>query len=110
MELKLLASAALQGLQGAKAGGAAGALGGAASAAGGSAANFTSALNQALKSVSQAQDGAATLQRQFQMGVESVSLEDTMIAMQKAQIGFQAAMSVRNRLVAAYSDIMNMQV
>ncbi len=110
MELKLLGSAALQALQGAKAGGAAAALGGAANPAAGSGANFTSALDQALKSVSQSQDNAAALQRQFQMGVESVSLEDTMVAMQKAQIGFQAAMSVRNRLVSAYSDIMNMQV
>jgi flagellar hook-basal body complex protein FliE len=33
-----------------------------------------------------------------------------MVAMQKAQIGFQAAVTVRNRLVSAYTDIMNMQV
>jgi len=30
--------------------------------------------------------------------------------MQKAQVSFQAALTVRNRLVAAYTDIMNMQV
>jgi flagellar hook-basal body complex protein FliE len=39
-----------------------------------------------------------------------VSIEETMIAMQKAQIGFQGAIAVRNRLVQAYTDIMNMQV
>jgi flagellar hook-basal body complex protein fliE len=33
-----------------------------------------------------------------------------MLAMQKAQIGFQSAVTVRNRLVQAYSDIMGMQV
>jgi flagellar hook-basal body complex protein FliE len=33
-----------------------------------------------------------------------------MMAMQKAQIGFQATLQVRNRLAQAYSDIMNMQV
>jgi flagellar hook-basal body complex protein FliE len=33
-----------------------------------------------------------------------------MVAMQKAQIGFQAVLSVRSRLVQAYSEIMNMQV
>ena len=32
------------------------------------------------------------------------------MAMQKAQIGFQATLQVRNRLVSAYTDIMNMQV
>jgi flagellar hook-basal body complex protein FliE len=33
-----------------------------------------------------------------------------MIAMQKAQVGFQAALAVRNRLVSAYTDVMNMSV
>jgi flagellar hook-basal body complex protein FliE len=33
-----------------------------------------------------------------------------MIAMQRSNIGFQAAMQVRNRMVQAYSDVMNMQV
>ena len=39
-----------------------------------------------------------------------MSLEKTMMAMQKAQIGFQATLQVRNRMVQAYSDIMNMNV
>jgi flagellar hook-basal body complex protein FliE len=79
-----------------------------AGAAGG--ASFASALGEALKSVSQTQSDAGALQKQFQAGAEGVSLEETMVAMQKAQIGFQAALTVRNRLVSAYTDIMNMQV
>jgi flagellar hook-basal body complex protein FliE len=50
------------------------------------------------------------LQRELQLDNPSVSLEETMVAMQKSQIGFQAALSVRNRLVQAYSEIMNMHV
>jgi flagellar hook-basal body complex protein FliE len=46
----------------------------------------------------------------FQTDPGSVSLEDAMVAMQKSQIGFQSALHVRNRLVSAYTDIMNMQV
>ncbi|MDE2437527.1 MAG: flagellar hook-basal body complex protein FliE, partial [Sphingomonadales bacterium] len=38
------------------------------------------------------------------------SIEQTMVAMQKAQIGFQTVLQVRNKLVAAYTDIMNMNV
>ena len=50
------------------------------------------------------------LQRELQLDNPAVSLEQTMVAMQKAQIGFQATLTVRNRLVSAYSEIMNMQV
>ena len=72
--------------------------------------SFQSAMAQALQSVSQSQQEASTLQRELQLDNPSVSLEQTMVAMQKAQIGFQATLQVRNRLVQAYSDIMNMQV
>ncbi len=71
---------------------------------------FSKALNQALSSVSQAQNDASQLQKQFQSGAEGVTLEETMVAMQKSQIAFQGALTVRNRLVSAYTDIMNMSV
>ena len=73
-------------------------------------AGFQQALSQALGSVSQSQNDATRLQREVQMDNPTVSLEETMVAMQKSQIGFQATLQVRNRLVQAYSDIMNMQV
>jgi len=72
--------------------------------------DFQQALTQALKSVSASQNTAARMGREVQLDNPAVSIEDTMIAMQKAQIGFQATLQVRNRLVQAYSDIMNMQV
>lgn len=50
------------------------------------------------------------LQDQVQLGNPNVSLEQTMLSMQKSQIGFQTALHVRNRMVQAYTDIMNMQV
>ena len=52
----------------------------------------------------------AALQSVSQMENPKVSLEETMVAIQKAQIGFQATLHVRNRMVQAYTDIMNMQV
>jgi len=73
-------------------------------------AGFSGELSNALKSVSAAQDKATQMQQEVQMENPNVSLEDTMIAIQKAQIGFQATMHVRNRMVQAYTDIMNMQV
>lgn len=71
---------------------------------------FGEAMANALKSVSAAQNEAGRLQREVQLDNPTVSLEETMVAMQKAQIGFQATLQVRNKLVQAYSDIMNMQV
>jgi len=71
---------------------------------------FPGEFKAALQSVSEAQNHASRLQTQVQLGNPKVSLEETMLAMQKAQIGFQATLHVRNRMVQAYTDIMNMSV
>ena len=71
---------------------------------------FAGALKGALQSVSNTQNQAAELQKQVQLENPNVSLEETMVALQKSQVGFQATMHVRNRMVQAYTDIMNMQV
>ena len=71
---------------------------------------FQQSLGKALAAVSKAQTDATAMQREVQLDNPTVSLEQTMVAMQKAQIGFQATLQVRNRLVQAYSDIMSMQV
>lgn len=73
-------------------------------------ASFQDAMSDALKAVSAQQNEARRLQREVQLDNPTVSLEQTMVAMQKAQIGFQTVLQVRNRLVSAYSEIMNMQV
>jgi len=73
-------------------------------------AGFQQALTNALGAVSKSQLDANSLQREVQMDNPTVSLEQTMVAMQKAQIGFQATLQVRNKMVQAYSDIMSMQV
>lgn len=73
-------------------------------------ADFRDAMAQALKSVSATQNEATRLQREFSLENPAVSLESVMIAGEKAKLGFTAAVSVRNRLVQAYTEIMNMQV
>jgi flagellar hook-basal body complex protein FliE len=71
---------------------------------------FSDEFKAALRAVSQAQNYSNELQQQVQMENPQVSLEETMVAIQKAQIGFQATLQVRNRMVQAYTDIMNMSV
>jgi flagellar hook-basal body complex protein FliE len=73
-------------------------------------ADFASALKNSLEQVSNSQNVADQMGQRFALGDDSVSLSDTMIAMQKANINFQAAVQVRNKLVSAYHEIMNMQV
>ena len=82
----------------------------AAGGANGVAGGFRAAMADALKDVSKSQFEAGRLQREVTLDNPAVSVEETMVAMQKAQIGFQATLQVRNRLVQAYSEIMNMQV
>jgi flagellar hook-basal body complex protein FliE len=72
--------------------------------------NFSDALKASLDQVNKVQVDAEKLGKDFAMGDDSVSLSDVMIAGQKANISFQAAVQVRNKLVSAYHDIMNMQV
>ena len=72
--------------------------------------SFQAAMTQALNEVSQAQLKAGALQREVALDNPTVSIEETMMAMQKAQLGFQAAVQVRNRMVQAYTEIMNMNV
>ena len=72
--------------------------------------DFANVLKSSLDGVNQAQHQAEDLQKAFVLGDDKVSLSDTMIAMQKANISFQTAVQVRNKVVAAYNDIMNMQL
>ncbi|MEJ7808743.1 MAG: flagellar hook-basal body complex protein FliE [Telluria sp.] len=72
--------------------------------------NFADALKSSLSEVSAAQKGAGDMGKRFTMGDDSVSLSEVMVSMQKASIGFQATVQVRNKLVSAYHEIMNMQV
>ncbi|WP_370660192.1 flagellar hook-basal body complex protein FliE [Massilia glaciei] len=72
--------------------------------------DFADALKASLEQVSANQIEAGELGKRFTAGDNAVSLSDAMIAMQKASIGFQATVQVRNKLVSAYHEIMNMQV
>lgn len=72
--------------------------------------DFASALKAQLDGVSSRQHVSEDMQKAFVLGDDKVSLSDTMIAMQKASVAFQTTVQVRNKVVAAYNDIMNMQV
>jgi flagellar hook-basal body complex protein FliE len=72
--------------------------------------DFASLLRGSIDKVNDVQQQAETLSRAFESGDDKVDLAQVMIAMQKANISFQAMTQVRNKLVSAYQDIMAMQV
>lgn len=74
------------------------------------AADFQSALKSSLDQVNQVQLQSQQLAERFAMGDSTVSLSDAMISMQKSTIALQQTVQVRNKLVSAYQEIMNMGV
>ena len=79
-----------------------------AGAAGG--ADFAALLKGSVDKVNETQQQAGSLAQAFEAGDSKVDLAQVMIAMQKANISFQAMTQVRNKLVSAYQDIMSMQM
>ncbi|HZP85409.1 MAG TPA: flagellar hook-basal body complex protein FliE [Burkholderiales bacterium] len=73
-------------------------------------AEFGAALQAALQQVSDAQNEAARLQQDFDVNAPNTNLHEVMVSLQKASLSFQTMVQVRNRLVSAYQEIMNMQV
>jgi flagellar hook-basal body complex protein FliE len=72
--------------------------------------DFAVALKSAIDQVGQAQQSAQQMTQEFASGNSNVNLQDVMVNLQKANISFQQMVQVRNKLVSAYHDIMNMQV
>ena len=72
--------------------------------------DFTSVLKSSLDQVNGMQNQANALGQRFVTGDDKVSLSDVMVSMQKANISFQQTVQVRNKLVSAYHEIMNMPV
>lgn len=73
-------------------------------------AGFGELLRQSIEKVNEQQAVAGELVQQFESGASDVSVAEVMISMQKASISFQAMTEVRNRLVEAYQQVMNMPI
>lgn len=83
------------------------AAGGAADA--GAAPDFGSAIASALQQVNTQQAKASDLSEAYERG-DTHDIVSVMIERQKASLGFETTLQVRNKLLSAYRDIMNMPV
>lgn len=70
--------------------------------------DFAQVLQSTLQDVSSAQREARAMAQEFSAGNPEANLQDVMVNLQKASLSFQQMVQVRNRLVSAYQDIMNM--
>ncbi len=72
--------------------------------------DFAQVLQNSIAQVNQTQQQAEGMAANFAAGDGNANLHEVMIALQKANVSFQEMVQVRNKLVTAYHDVMNMQV
>ncbi len=73
-------------------------------------ADFGNMLSKAINNVNGLQKTSSDMQMRFDRGDEGISLSDVMIARNKSSVAFEATIQVRNKLVEAYKELMNMPV
>ena len=71
---------------------------------------FSSLLSKSINAVNDAQQSAGAQAAAYEAGDPNVDLTQVMISLQKASLSFQAMTEVRNKLVNAYQEVMNMPV
>jgi flagellar hook-basal body complex protein FliE len=72
--------------------------------------DFAALLKNSIEDVSRLQANSGELKAAYERGDESIDLPQVMIASQQASLSFEAVVEVRNRVLNAYQEIMNMQV
>lgn len=76
---------------------------------GAEAGQFLAQVDSALRGVSAAQNGAAAAESGFVAGAPGATLGQALVASDRAEVGWNATVAVRNEVVAAYQSIMSMQ-
>tara|TARA_Y100000589_G_scaffold202210_1_gene190778 strand:+ start:832 stop:1185 length:354 start_codon:yes stop_codon:yes gene_type:complete len=71
--------------------------------------NFISDVSDALNNVAKAQNEAAEVTKNYELGKEQ-DLTKVIVSQQISKLGFQLTLNVRNKVLSAYKDIMNMPV
>lgn len=72
--------------------------------------DFGQVLKASIDRVNDMQSTASTLATAFEQGQPGVDITRVMLEAQKASLAFRAMSEVRNKLVNAYQEVMNMPV
>jgi flagellar hook-basal body complex protein FliE len=73
-------------------------------------ADFGALLKQSIDQVNEIQQEASAMRESFERGEGDMDLAQVMIAAQKSSLSFEAMVQVRNKLIEAYKDVMNMPI
>ena len=71
--------------------------------------SFGDAIKTAVVQTNEVQQFASSLRQAYDRG-EDVPLTDVVLAMQKSSLAFEATLQIRNKVLKAYEDILNMPV
>jgi len=72
--------------------------------------DFASLMKNSVDNISTMHNEATALSTAYEAGDKSVDLTKVMLEVQKAGLAFRAMTEVRNKLLDAYSQVMNMSV
>ena len=72
--------------------------------------SFSDMLDQAVNKVNGIQKQSGAMSAAYERGDPNIDISDVMVASQKASVAFQSMVQVRNKLIDAYRDVMNMPV
>jgi flagellar hook-basal body complex protein FliE len=72
--------------------------------------NFGDLFKQSIDKVNEAQQQAGAMRSALDSGQGDLDLSQVMVAVQKSSLSFEAMLQVRNKLVEAYKDVMNMPI
>lgn len=72
--------------------------------------DFANLLKNSVDHVASMQNQATALADAYESGDKSIDLTKVMLEVQKASLAFRAMTEVRNKLVDAYTQVMNMSV
>lgn len=71
---------------------------------------FSQLLSESINQVNELQQEASEMKTAFELGDSNIDIPEVMVAIQKASLSFEAITEVRNKLLSAYQEVMNMQV
>lgn len=71
---------------------------------------FSSLLFDSINNINDVRSTARTQAQDYIKGTSDIGLNDVMVSMQKSSIALNLGIQVRNKMVSAYQEIMNMAV